>query len=651
MQFAVQNSRYTTALITSVGANNATNASFDDKSTSDHTLTAANQAHQTTFSPYASGGYSAYFDGTGDKITVADNADFNFGSGNSTLEMWVYPTDVSGTRNLITRGTSGYSGFILSHSGFLESVDGSNWGVNITFSSALTANSWQHIAVVRNGNTWTVYKDGTSVGTGTATGSVSSAAQTLTIGERAGQSNFAGYMMDLRIVKGTAVYTSNFTAPTERLTAITNTSLLACHLPYFADGSTNNHTVTPSADTSTKPFVPFDHQEYSAATHGGSMSLDGSSDSISAANSADFGFGTGDFTVEWWIYFDSIGSYPYQIDMRSADNDTPLALFTRTNLSNQIGVYVSASIIAGGTYSFKPGIWTHYAVCKTGGYLKGYFNGKEDFSITCTRDYGSSESIRIGAVYGNNNYYVDGNMADVRIVKGTAIYTSEFTPPTAPLTAVTNTKLLVQSTDAGIIDKSQTADVVLLGGDAKSSTTQYKYLTSSMYFDGTGDYLAAEVDGKFFTNPWTIEMWIWAPNYTGTKAIGPSFGGGSGAWNTTNGHQWISYTYNGDLWFQYFGTNNSYNNINIGTVPLTNSTWCHWAYCWDGTTLRFFKDGTLEHSTTTFTPKDVATTNLNLGRHNNDSEYKEAYYSDVRITKGLARYTSNFTAPTAALQG
>ena len=115
-------------------------------------------------------------------------------------------------------------------------------------------------------------------------------------------------------------------------------------------------------------------------------------------------------------------------------------------------------------------------------------------------------------------------MAEVRIVKGTAVYTSNFTPPTAPLTAITNTKLLVQSTDAGIIDKSQTADVVLLGGDAKSSTTQYKYLTSSMYFDGTGDYLAAEVDGKFFTNPWTIEMWIWAPNYTGTKEIGPSFG-------------------------------------------------------------------------------------------------------------------------------
>ena len=99
-----------------------------------------------------------------------------------------------------------------------------------------------------------------------------------------------------------------------------------------------------------------------------------------------------------------------------------------------------------------------------------------------------------------------------------------------------------------------------------------------MYFDGTGDYLAADIDGRFFTGPWTIEMWIWAPNYTGT--IGPSFGGGSGSWNTTNGHQWISYTYNGDLWFQYFGTNNSYNNINIGTVPLTNSTWCHWAYCW-----------------------------------------------------------------------
>ena len=79
-----------------------------------------------------------------------------------------------------------------------------------------------------------------------------------------------GYITDYRIVQGTAVYTSAFTAPTERLTAITNTSLLTCHLPYIADGSTNGHTITPNGNAATKPFSPYDYKEYTVGDHGGS---------------------------------------------------------------------------------------------------------------------------------------------------------------------------------------------------------------------------------------------------------------------------------------------------------------------------------------------------------------------------------------------
>ena len=93
LQFAIQNSRYTTALITSVGANNATNVSFDDKSTSDHTITANGDVHQTTFSPYASGGYSTFFDGTGDFLSVADHSLVL--TGDFTMEAWIYLTGYS----------------------------------------------------------------------------------------------------------------------------------------------------------------------------------------------------------------------------------------------------------------------------------------------------------------------------------------------------------------------------------------------------------------------------------------------------------------------------------------------------------------------------------------------------------------------------
>ena len=100
-------------------------------------------------------GGSFYFDGTDDTLTIPNNADFNFGSGDSTIEMWVYPTRISGTQeNLITRGTSGYSGFIMSVTNFLDTLNGSSWGVSITYDNPLVANVWQHIAVCRSGNTW-----------------------------------------------------------------------------------------------------------------------------------------------------------------------------------------------------------------------------------------------------------------------------------------------------------------------------------------------------------------------------------------------------------------------------------------------------------------------------------------------------------------
>ncbi len=96
LQFNVQNQRYTTALITSVGANNAVNSSFDDKSTSDHTITANGDAHQTTFSPYRHGGYSTYFDGTTDYLKVTDSAEHDFGTGDFSMEFFWWPETVTG---------------------------------------------------------------------------------------------------------------------------------------------------------------------------------------------------------------------------------------------------------------------------------------------------------------------------------------------------------------------------------------------------------------------------------------------------------------------------------------------------------------------------------------------------------------------------
>ena len=661
LQFSVQNQNYTTALITSVGStNNGTNSSFDDKSTSNHTLTAAGAAHQTTFSPYRHGGYSTFFDGTGDFLSVADHADFEIGSGDFTMEAWIYLTGYSNSYGgyyaggIMGKDSSGNRSFTFS----VQATSNSYTGLQLYLFNGGTAtstigtasmglNQWYHVAATRSSGTVKLFLNGTQIQSGTNSTNVDNLSAPLVVGASSSFSNYEyrlkGYMRDARFINGTAVYTSGFTPPTEPLTAITNTKLLTCHLPYFADGSTNAHTITISGDTHMQPFSPYDAQEYATGSHGGSISLDGSGDSISAAASADFGFGTGDFTVEWWSYFDSISNYEYHIDMRSADNDTPLSIFTRTNLSNEIGIYVSNSVIASGTYSFVPKRWTHYAICKTGGYLKGYFNGKQDFSISCTRDYGSSESIRIGAVYGNNNYYTTGNIADVRIVKGTAVYTSAFTPPTAPLTAITNTKLLVQSTDASIIDKAQGSRQTELIGTV-SSTTETKYYNSSIYFDGSNDYIELK-DMPELPGPFTIEMWIWVPSGTVSQSktfftIGTT---------SSSGNCLLIYRYSNT---NKIGVWNGGSTILASSTAIPQTQWAHLALTRNSSnTINVWIDGVDKGSVSNSSNFIPGTHGIKVGSENPLGYYFNGYMSDVRITKGLARYTSAFTPPAAALQG
>ena len=97
-----------------------------------------------------------------------------------------------------------------------------------TFSSG----QWYHVAACRSGTTLRLFKNGTQVGSSVTDSTDWQQGSNARVGVNmsAGQA-VSGYITDLRVVKGTAVYTSAFTAPTERLTAITNTSLLACHLP------------------------------------------------------------------------------------------------------------------------------------------------------------------------------------------------------------------------------------------------------------------------------------------------------------------------------------------------------------------------------------------------------------------------------------
>jgi len=246
-----------------------------------------------------------------------------------------------------------------------------------------------------------------------------------------------------------------------------------------------------------------------------------------------------------------------------------------------------------------------------------------------------------------SNPLAESNICDFRVVKGTALYTADFTPPTAPLTAVTNTKLLVQSTDAGIIDKAQVAQQIKLVGDVKSSTTQNKFLTSSIKFDDNGDYIIVKPgrEWAFGTGDFTVEYWIYY-NAIGSYDYvydGRNSSQTTGAWSVAHGYG------GGNATILQWASGGSVI-LTAASNPST-SQWVHVAFCRSGSTLKLFYDGTENQSATDNTNYSTNLTHSYFGCRHSIEHYLNAYLSDFRVTKGLARYTSNFTAPTAALQG
>ena len=206
---------------------------------------------------------SVLFDGSGDYLTIADNAALQMGSGDFTIEFWWYPNSIAGYQTPYDKGYSGSGGLVLQTGlGTGRIIVVASGSSVVTSNTALIPGSWTHMALVRNSTSLTLYQNGISVGSATNSTNFSNTSITgiggNASGASAGQYPINGYISNLRSVKGTAVYTSAFTPPAAPLTAIANTSLLTCQSATFVDNGPNNFTVTAVGDSIVSSFFPFD---------------------------------------------------------------------------------------------------------------------------------------------------------------------------------------------------------------------------------------------------------------------------------------------------------------------------------------------------------------------------------------------------------
>jgi hypothetical protein len=202
---------------------------------------------------------SVVFDGSGDYLSVGDSISNRFGTGNFTVEAWVRPASVTTRMPVFSTYTSGNGLWVEVASTRIDVGNGDAY-LSQTEASFATG-TWYHIAVTRSSGTLKVFKNGSEIAS-YANSTNFQGATTSRIGVHpsleASSLCFNGNISNLRILTGSAQYTSNFTVPTSRLTAVTNTSLLTCQNPTtITDASTNAFTITAYGNAAASSLSPF----------------------------------------------------------------------------------------------------------------------------------------------------------------------------------------------------------------------------------------------------------------------------------------------------------------------------------------------------------------------------------------------------------
>jgi len=662
-------SDYVSLLLHGNGTNGST--TFIDSSSHGHTVTANGNAQiSTTQSKF--GGASMYFDGNGDYLSLPnDQNSFDFGTGDFTIECWVYWQGGGGNlfsqRHAYNNNNTGMT-FRTSTLNKFSFFYGNGLGAFTTSSGSLTQNTWIHVALTRNGNTFTMWVNGQSDGTNTISATMIYYPPVIGRVQGLGVEYFNGYLDDFRITKGVARYTGNFNPPTVELPDpsdpdFSNVSLLlhgngTNGSTTFRDSSNNSHAITANGDAE----ISTTENKFGGA----SMYFDGNGDYLNIPDSDQFEIGSGDFTFEAWIYLTGYSAaytgqnYIAEIVCKDSLNTGRGFMFQVTGTSTswttlQLVLFSSNTsfVSTEATTSFSLNTWYHVAAVRNGTSVRLYKDGIDvggntnAVSVQNTQTVvavGSESPYYISQGYA---YYFPGYIDDLRITKGVARYTSNFTPPTAPLpdeTVVTNG--LVLHLDAGnsaSYPGSGTTWTDLSGNGNNGTLTNGPTYDSSdggsIVFDGDNDYIDLGTIGVShplqLDNGLTISWW-------GIRGSGgdvfqriidkSNSGVAANGWgiyprNTTTPESQLTLAYNGT------------DNIINSSTKISSTSWQNWSITWSSSSGQWiwYLNGSVDNSGSTTYNIPTVETNARIGtwNHSTAREYKGKISSVLIYTRPL----------------
>jgi hypothetical protein len=625
---------------------------------------------------------SIVFNGTSDFITVPYSSSLDLSNDPYTVELWLNYTapDYSTGRNIFNKGSStnlAYQSYIESTTGFIKGIVSSSYQV--------PRNTWLHIAYVYDGTTTTLYASGNNVGTTTNKPNVNSLA--FNIGNLPGQSSyFKGLISNFRIIRGDALYTSNFTVPSATLNLYSTTKLDQytaflykspystnflytdyihnIHICSLADGySSISRTVTATNFTANNLYI---HNK-------GTLTFPASSTTLTLAGSAGLqitsdgtlNIGTSSKPVPANITHQVVLS-SNSIDVHNGGNLNVYGYpkLVSTNLKNDYSSGtrtfttvddVSSSWVVDDTLSFKPNLSARTSSSDT--LTLSSFNANNVFTTTVNSSYthtGSATYAVIPAIYNlSRNVSINGGVHVLDAGKANISYAN-----------LNNSNSLRDYLRGNLLIANNSNGNTTLSGNSLTNNG----VAGNVYFGSERTETAVYLNGStILTAPWsaslfnlsntfTVEFWV---NHSGvTTAQEKSI------FNIVDTFTSFFAFLNFSI---YANTGQIYYNCRPGTgVPnsdaisqsgpiLDANTWHHVALANNNGSCRFFVDGvqygvtkSLSGLTCTNTPL-VEVGRLNNGYTAGESSYFTGYVSNLRVVNGTCVYTSNFTVPNRPL--
>ena len=360
----------------------------------------------------------------------------------------------------------------------------------------------------------------------------------------------------------------------------------------FVDSSLSNHTITANGDVT--------HSSTQSKFSGSSIYFDGTSDYLDVAASTGFAFGTGDFTVDVFVYTDNTTADSFYRRIYMTDGPTgndatnpQLAIVPTTGLANAWST--SGSLDLSSTTNVADGAWHHIAMVRSSGTVTLYVDGVSEATASWTENVAlnsGSPRPRIGSYDGSTGDF-DGYIDEIRVTAGVALWTKDFTPPARR--------------------------------DTLSISDGMMYNANCVDFDGTNDYVNIPSSSDFdLTGNFTWSFWANADN---TTHQGMPIG--RGAWAETGfwGIRIDSPTW--ELQVDWDGVTGA--DYWLTSATLDAGVWTHITVTFDGTAAKIYKNGALVDSQATTTAPGSGSEPVTIGDRDGSGAPFNGKIADVRI--------------------